>query len=57
MSQIKRFLEVLEECGSLDAAYERKAIDDGLVKVAVFPENKQYLEEYLKLCTKYHSEN
>lgn len=28
----------------LDSAYERKAIDQGLVTKPVFPENKEYLE-------------
>jgi hypothetical protein len=28
----------------LDSAYERRAIDQGLVTKPVFPENKEYLE-------------
>ena len=31
------------DCSCLDSAYERRAIDQGLVKNPVFPENIKYL--------------
>ena len=32
-------------CSCLDSAFERQAIDSGLVKDPVFPENKQYMKQ------------
>lgn len=32
-------------CSCLDSAFERQAIDQGLVTEPVFPENKLYLQE------------
>lgn len=34
-----------KECSCLDSAYERRAIDQGLVLNPVFPENIQYMKE------------
>ena len=31
-------------CSCLDSAFERQAIDSGLVKDPVFPENKEYIK-------------
>ena len=36
-------LNELPKPSCLDSAYERKAIDDGLVQDPVFPENRIYL--------------
>ena len=33
------------QCSCLDSAFERQAIDSGLVKDPVFPENKQYMKQ------------
>lgn len=41
----KKVVKDYIRCSCLDSAFERQAIDSGLVKDPVFPENKQYMKQ------------
>ena len=41
----KKVVKDYIQCSCLDSAFERQAIDSGLVKDPVFPENKQYMKQ------------
>ena len=40
----KKVVKDYIQCSCLDSAFERQAIDSGLVKDPVFPENKEYIK-------------
>ena len=41
----KKVVKDYIQCSCLDSAFERQAIDSGLCKDPVFPENKQYMKQ------------
>ena len=43
--ETKQAVREFIRCSCLDSAFERQAIDSGLVKDPVFPENKQYMKQ------------
>ncbi len=43
--ETKQAVREFIQCSCLDSAFERQAIDSGLVKDPVFPENKQYMKQ------------
>ena len=43
--ETKQAVRDYNRCSCLDSAFERQAIDSGLVKDPVFPENKQYMKQ------------
>ena len=42
--ETKQAVREFIRCSCLDSAFERQAIDSGLVKDPVFPENKEYIK-------------
>ena len=40
----KKVVKDYIQCSCLDSAFERQAIDSGLCKDPVFPENKEYIK-------------
>ena len=42
--ETKQAVREFIRCSCLDSAFERQAIDSGIVKDPVFPENKEYIK-------------
>ena len=43
--ETKQAVREFIRCSCLDSAFERQAIDSGLCKDPVFPENKEYMKQ------------